>query len=82
MIIVDVFVPSIDRTYNCSIDDEATVLLIIRELVEMIEQRERIPFSGDRDDLALVSVADGRTLALESTPRRCGLSTGGKLMLV
>ena len=41
MVLVDVFVPSVDKTYNFSLNENVTIDAVILEITEMIEQKER-----------------------------------------
>ena len=40
MVIVDIFAPSLDKTYNFMLDEDSTVELLMIEIIEMIDNRE------------------------------------------
>ena len=82
MILVDVFVPSVDKTYDFQINENAPIHTVLEEISEMIGQKERSGVVGDVNKLQLCdresrSVLDkGRTLADYE------ISTGKSLILV
>ena len=39
MVIVDIFVPSLDKTYNFMLDESSKVELLMVEIIEMIDNR-------------------------------------------
>lgn len=82
MIIVDVFVPSLDRTYNFMLDEDSTVELLTVEILEMIDNREGLLSSFDESNFIL---CDGdREIVLDSKKslKELGVETSGNLILV
>lgn len=82
MVISDVYVPSIDKTYNFALDEDVPVGSIIAELLEMIEQREQTLFVGDRGNIALIDKKASRRLPSKNTLKECNVATGSTLYLV
>ena len=82
MILVDIFVPSVDRKYNFSLNEGIDVSSIIKEVVEMIAQKEQTRLSGDLDKMLLYNMGDETPLNSHATLVDCGITTGNTLMLV
>ena len=82
MILVDVFVPSIDRTYNFSIDENVPISHLIEELMEMIERKEQTSFVGDRASVLLVHRDSQRVLHRDQTLFESAVGIGSTLMLL
>jgi len=82
MIIVNVNVPALEKVYNFSLDEKAPVGELIEELIELIVQKECIPFGGELDKMVLCSI-DNKVLCDKS---RClndyGVCGGAELVLV
>ena len=82
MIYVDVFVPSVDKTYNFALNERVEIKSIISEITEMIEQKERITLVGDINDIFIYNRYDGTILPKENTLSECSVKNGFKLILV
>lgn len=82
MILVDVFVPAIDKTYNFSLDEAAPIAQIVEELIELVERAEQTTFAGDRAHVQLVNKATRTALSAQNTLKECAVSTGSTLILV
>jgi len=82
MILVDIYVPSIDMTYNFSLNEEIKVQDIIDEITEMVERKEGLKLNGDSKDLILCSRKSNEILSKSDTLFRCGIDTGDSLILV
>ena len=79
MILVDIYVPSVDKGYDFSLDENAKGSVILEEIVEMIDQKERTSLVGDLGALMLCDRLNCRVLpALKD----CGLHNGSSLLLV
>ena len=55
MIMVDVTVPSIGRQYNFSLEEQASISMLIAEITEVICQKECCQLAGSVDRLNLCS---------------------------
>lgn len=82
MILVDVYVPSVDRTYNFSLDEGVPVSSIVEELVEMVERKEQATFVGSREAVCLIDRGSERVLPRGNTLEECGIPTGSTLILI
>lgn len=82
MILVDIYVPSVDNTYDFRLDEEAYVYAIVEEVGELIGQKEHSQAAGDMENLMLCAVKDKRILPKDSTLAECGVRTGDSLLLV
>lgn len=82
MILVDVFVPSIDRTYNFSLDENVALSVLVEELIELVERKEQTSFAGNRTTVSLISGTTRRVLPPHNTLKECGVPTGSTLLLV
>ena len=40
MILVDVYVPSVDKTYDFQLSEKSKISIIIEEITEMVERKE------------------------------------------
>ena len=82
MILVDIYVPSIDMTYNFMLDEQVPVEAIVEELVEMVERKEQTTFVGNRSKVQLIDRATRRSLPKENTLLECSIATGSTLLLI
>ena len=82
MILVDVFVPSIDKSYNFLLGEDVPIGSVIEELAEMVESHEAAPFAGTREHLQLVDVSSQAFLSKTNTLKECSITTGSTLILV
>lgn len=81
MIIVDIFVPSMNKSYDFSLDENASVAAIIEEICEMIGQKEHSSISGDSSRLFLYR-REGIRLEKKKQLCQLGVRTGQSLILV
>lgn len=82
MILVDVTVPSVEKTYDFNLDENARIGLVIEEIAGMICQKEHCAITGDRENLLLCKYEGQVVLDKATTLRENGLSNGGRLLLV
>ena len=82
MILVDIYVPAVDKSYDFNLDETVSVHMIIDEIVEMIGQKERTTIAGNTEELILCDRAVRRELPKEATLQRCGIRNGSSLLLV
>jgi uncharacterized ubiquitin-like protein YukD len=82
MIIVDIFVPSVDKTYNFSLNESVKIASIIDEVVEMIEQKEKVSIKGDKKELNVFEKIRGVVLPADNTLFECSIKNGDFLILV
>lgn len=82
MIIVDVYVPALDREYNFNLDQNVRVSTIIEEISEMIAHKEHSQIMGNMDELRLCDRSGEKILSAKATLSSSGIRTGSKLILV
>ena len=82
MIMVDVYVPAVDREYDFCLNQNVEISLIIEEISEMIAYKEHSRIVGRVEELMLCDRENGRILADNKTLYACQIQTGSKLMLV
>ena len=82
MINVDVFVPAINQTYNCKVDEEAKISLLVEELTELISKKERNTMKGDTEALVLGSVDQATIFEINHSLREYNIKNGETLILV
>ncbi len=82
MILVDIYVPSVDNTYDFQLDEDAYVYAVVEEIGELIGQKEHSQVAGDMENLMLCAMNDKRVLPKDSTLAECGVRTGSSLILV
>lgn len=82
MILVDVFVPSVNNVYDFRVDEETPIRRVIEEICELIELKEHCSLIGEAGDLVLCSQEDRRILPEDQTLFECKIKTGSSLILV
>lgn len=82
MIMVDVVVPSIGRTYNFNLEESAKISELIVEIAEVICQKESCTLEGRADRFNLCSIADAKILSPDGSLSQYGITHGSQLMLV
>ena len=82
MILVDVYAPSVDESWDFMLDENTKNERIIYELVEMISRKITSGQDLDSDNFRLYSLVGACELPKESTLAECGIRDGCKLMLV
>lgn len=82
MIMVDVYVPAMDREYDFGLNPNVKVYEIIEEISEMIAGKEHSEIVGDGKELILCDRRDGRILDGDKTLSESRIQTGSSLLLV
>lgn len=82
MILVDVFVPAIDRTYNFSLNENVPISQIVEELMEIVERKEQTLFMGNRSAVVLIHRDTRKVLHRDQTLFEAAVGSGSTLMLV
>lgn len=85
MILVDVTMPIIEKTYDFSLDENTSTAIIIDEIVEIIMQKEGYAFSqksGDVLSFCLYDYNTQRALELNKSLSENNISNGSRLLLV
>lgn len=82
MIIVNVRVPALEKVYNFSLDERAGIKDLIEEIVELIAQKECVPFGGNLEEMVLCSVENGEQCGKDHCLSDYGIVSGAELILV
>lgn len=82
MILVDIYSPSVNQTYDFSLEEGAKISQVIDEISEMIAQKEQTGIEGDVREFLLVSRNLECILNPEKTLAYYEIRTGDKLVLV
>lgn len=82
MILVDIFVPSVDKTYDFQLNENTPIFTVIEEISEMIGQKEHSGVVGDVNNLQLCDKEKKQVLAKNKTLADYEVVTGKSLILV
>ncbi|MDO5415636.1 MAG: EsaB/YukD family protein [Lachnospiraceae bacterium] len=82
MIMVDVTVPSIGRQYNFSLEEQASISMLIAEIAEVICQKEGCQLAGSTEKLNLCSYDQKKILSPGASLSQYGITNGSRLLLV
>lgn len=82
MIIVNVSVPALEKVYNFSLEEKAKVRDLVEEIVELVSQKERIPFKDSLENMALCIVETGEQCRRDACLADYGIAGGAELILV
>ena len=82
MILVDIYVPAVDKTYNFSLNENVEISSVVAEITEMIEQKERTRYQGEGTPLHLYHTATKSMLPDANTLMDCYVTSGSRLILI
>lgn len=82
MILVDIYVPSADKTYDFLLDENKKMSLIIEETARIISSKMNSSSDEQFSGFSLYAVEDQRILDSEATLFECGIDDGCRLLLV
>ncbi|MBP3593865.1 MAG: hypothetical protein J6J44_05005 [Lachnospiraceae bacterium] len=82
MILVDVFVPSMNNNYEFQLDENTKLDVLIEEITEIICQKEHCSLHGDRKKLCLCQYFGESLLDRGTTLAGNGIADGARLILV
>jgi len=82
MILVELYVPSMDREYDFRLDETASILAVMEEVSELVAQKEQCSLAGQAQDLVLCHADAACILPLDGTLGGCGVKNGSRLVLV
>lgn len=82
MILVDIYIPALERCYDFSLQEQATVSELVEELIEMVCQKEHWPKGQDPTGFLLVEPARSYIFTPGDTLAQRGVLSGARLMLL
>lgn len=82
MIIVDVFVPVVNKEYDFSINEKSQISLVIEELSEMIAQKEGFLTVKHPENFILCNAETKGIMDIKLTLESYGIGNGGRLIMI
>ena len=82
MIIVDIYVPVLNKEYDFSINEKLLVSLLLEEVSEMIAQKESCLTIEKPEGFVLCRADTKAIMDVNRTVEAYGIGNGGKLILV
>lgn len=82
MIIVDIFVPALDRTYDFKLAETEFLYVLAEEIAEMISRKEQNYIKGEVKKAILCEQNTMRILPPDKTLKELGIHTGDRLIFV
>ena len=82
MVLVDVYIPSVDEIFDFMLDENIEVEKIILEIFEIITKKMQIGSDQDIDNFMLYHMDLGRALEKGRTLASSGVKNGSRLMLI
>lgn len=81
MILTDIQVPAVNRTYDFELEEEMPVKELTERIVEIIAEREEMSYDR-KDEMQLYAQSRGKVLDGERSLRQQGIRNGEKLYLI
>lgn len=81
MILVDIHVPSMDRTYDFELDEDMTTKKATEKIVRIIAQKEYAEHE-EEEKMFLFSMGRGSLLNSDFTLKEQGIKSGERLILL
>ena len=82
MILVDIYIPAVDRVFDFELDEKAKIQYIMSEIIEMIAKETKSSNLGKVEDFLLYDMSRAIVFRRDETLEAYGIQTGSKLMLV
>ena len=82
MILVDIYIPSLDKSYDFQVDENVSVENLTMEISEMIGNETKSGKINKNEDFMLCSLDQNKVLKKYNTLKDCGMKNGSRLMLV
>lgn len=82
MILVEIFVPSLDKTYEFKLNEDVAVSVVIEEISSVICQKEQCDVEGNRAELILVLCEKQLILSSGLSLYENGVQSGDRLFLL
>ena len=81
MIVIDVCVPVIGKTYDFSLEENIEVGVCVDEIAELISQREGCAVESESTKLMILNAGNGAVLDYSKTLEENGIKSGDTLIL-
>lgn len=82
MILVDIYIPSLDKNYDFQVDENVSINSLILEITEMIENETKSEKNREPEKFMLCSMDQKKILEKYYTLKECDIRNGSKLLLV
>ena len=82
MILVDIYVPIIDKSFDFRVNENADISNLIEEVGEIIAQKEGFKAVESFDNLFLFDSEKNQSIDRNSTLRTLGIEAGAQLVLI
>lgn len=82
MILVDIYIPMIDRTADFHLEENVPVRSLVEEIGEMIAQITKSELEHSSSKLLLCDCLSMRILPENKTLTECGIKSGSRLLIV
>ncbi|MBE6984373.1 MAG: hypothetical protein E7434_01940 [Ruminococcaceae bacterium] len=82
MIMVEIYVPLLQKTYDFSLDETVEVRMLLEEIAEIICQKERWPRLESANKLLLCNRDTRQIYPPDSTLSGTGTASGSRLIMV
>ncbi len=82
MIIAEVFVPSLDKSYEFKLNEDIAVWVVIDEISSVICQKEQCEIKGNKDSLMLFKPEVNQVLSMGLSLYENDIKTGDRLILI
>lgn len=81
MILIDVYVPALDKVYDFSVDENSAISVLTEELAEMICQYEQYDPIEHPERIMLACESKRLRLPANETLLSCGIRHGERLIM-
>ena len=82
MILVDIYAPVVDQSYDFMLDENADLSAILLEVTEIIAKKTGSRRPADPGDFVLYDASKGTPLSVSRTLFESGIRDGDRLILV
>ncbi len=82
MILVDIYVPSLDETFDFQLDENTQTRFVTDEVEDILGKRVRAQADSYRKRFVLCSFEQQRILPANQSLKMCGIRNGSRLLLV
>lgn len=82
MILVDIYVPSVEQNFDFNLDEKASIANVIEEVASLVTQREHCELKEDIEDLFLCDLQRSEILPKDRNLKQCNITNGSHLIMV
>lgn len=82
MVLVDIYVPSVNNIYDFQLDENVKIETVIDEISDLVEQKERCHIVGNRRELLLCLKKSEQILDKNKTLAEYQVVAGDSMILV